>query len=284
MKVTYYPGCSLEGTASDYAESLEAACSWLGVELSELEDWNCCGATAAHSIDHRASIALPGRNLSIAESAGLDMVVPCPLCFNRLKSAEKELLGDEGKSYNLSYSGKIQIYDLANFLAQDSMLDLIESKVTRPLEGLKAVCYYGCMSSRPPKVTDSTEHEDPTSMDRILERLGVEVKKWSYKTDCCGASHLIPRQDIVFTLAGNLYEKAVEAGANFIAVSCQMCQANLDMYQGKIVHQLGKPYYLPVLYFTELMGLAFGLKDVKNWLRKHFIEPTQLFERVGISA
>lgn len=284
MKVTYYPGCSLEGTASDYAESLEAACASLGVELNELEDWNCCGATAAHSIDHRASIALPGRNLSIAESAGLDMVVPCPLCFNRLKSAEKELLGDEGKSYNVSYSGKIKVYDLANFLAQDSMLDLIESKVTRPLQGLKAVCYYGCMSSRPPKITDSSEHENPTSMDRILERLGVEVKKWSYKTDCCGASHAIPRQDVVFTLVGNLYERAVEAGANFIAVSCQMCQANLDMYQGKIVHQLGKPYYLPVLYFTELMGLAFGLKDTKNWLRKHFIEPTQLFDRVGLSA
>jgi len=285
MKVTYYPGCSLEGTARDYAQSIEGVCRYLGIELQELSDWNCCGATAAHSLNHRASILLPGRNLVLAEGLGNDLVVPCPLCFNRLKTAEKALLEDGGEDdFGVAYEGKIRIHDLANFLARNELLDLIQQKVSRPLTNLTAVCYYGCMSSRPPKITDSSEHENPTSMDRILDRLGVQVKPWSHKTDCCGASHAVARRDIVFTLVEGLYDKAVEAGADCIVVSCQMCQANLDMFQGKIASEFGKPYYLPVLYFTELIGLAAGLAETGEWLKKHFTEPQPLFNRIGLSA
>jgi len=284
MKVSYYPGCSLEGTARDYSRSIKAVLDTLDVQFKELNDWNCCGATAAHSINHRASILLPGRNLSIAESQGDDMVVPCPLCFNRLKTAEKELLSERGPSYGVPFEGNITIYDLANFLAQDEVLDRIEQKRRRNLDGLKAVCYYGCMASRPPRVTDERNPEDPQSMDRILERLGVEVKPWSYKTDCCGASHALSRRDLMFELVGRLYGRAEEAGANCIVVSCQMCQANLDMYQGKIAHSLGKPYYFPVLYITELIGLAMGLDGSGKWFQGHFIDPQQLFQRAGLTV
>ncbi|MFP3868388.1 MAG: CoB--CoM heterodisulfide reductase iron-sulfur subunit B family protein [Desulfobacteraceae bacterium] len=284
MKVTYYPGCSLEGTALDYRASLEAVCQALGVELVELEDWNCCGATAAHALDHRAAIALAGRNLALAEKNGLDLVVPCPLCFNRLKTAAKALMGDKSKFYDYSFQGHIKIYDLADFLAQAQVLKLMAAKITQPLPGLQAVCYYGCMASRPPGITDAPDHENPTSMDRILTQLGVEVKPWSYKTDCCGASHLIARRDIVFQLVGRLYDKAVEAGANCMVVSCQMCQANLDLHQDKILKELGRSEYLPIFYFTELMGLALGLTEARRWGNMHLVSPAPLLGRLGLAA
>ncbi len=284
MKVSYYPGCSLEGTAKDYALSIKAVLNALDIQYRELDDWNCCGATAAHSINHEASILLPGRNLSIAESAGDDMIVPCPLCFNRLKTAEKELLSEQGRHYGVPFEGKITIFDLANFLARDEVLERLEQYRQQDFGGIKAVCYYGCMAARPPRVTDEHNPENPQSMDRILDRLGVEVKPWSYKTDCCGASHALSRRDLMFELVGKLYRKAHEAGANCIVVSCQMCQANLDMYQGQIANMLGEPYYFPILYITELIGLAMGLSGSDKWFKGHFIDPRQLFERAGLKA
>lgn len=274
-RVSYYPGCSLEGTARDYSESIQAACQELGIDLEELADWNCCGATAAHSIDQEAAIALSGRNLALASRMGYDLVVPCPLCFNRLKTAEKAKAHvEEG----------IRIWDLANFMSQEDILDLIKAKVIRPLTGIKAVCYYGCMSSRPPQITDADNCENPMSMDRILERLGAEVFPWSYKTDCCGASHAIARPDLVFQLVRKLYEKAIAAGANCIAVSCQMCQANLDMYQDKICREFGTEYYLPIIYFTELIGLAMGHGGARTWFSRHFVDPTRLFAKAGLAV
>ncbi len=283
LPVTYYPGCSLEGTARDYAASLTAVCRALGVELVELEDWNCCGATAAHAIDQRAAVELPGRNLALAEKAGRDLVVPCPLCFNRLKTAAKKLLADRGATYEYTFQGRIRIFDLADFLAQEHLLQRLAAKTVRPLKGLQPVCYYGCMASRPPEITDAPDPENPTSMDRILKHLGAEVKPWSYKTDCCGASHLIARRDIVFRLVGRLYDKAAEAGANCLVVSCQMCQANLDLYQEKILRDLGRPYRFPVFYITELMGLALGLDEVRQWGEMHFVSPGRLLAEVGLA-
>ena len=174
MKVSYYPGCSLEGSARDYRESVEGVCKRLGLELVELPDWNCCGATAAHSLKHRASIELPGRNLVLAENAGNDLVAPCPMCFNRLKAAEKGLLKAPTGQYRYNIEGKIKIWDLADFMARQDVLDLLQRNVTRPLDGIRAVCYYGCMTSRPPKITDAGNCENPVSMDLILEHLGAE--------------------------------------------------------------------------------------------------------------
>ena len=273
MRVSYYPGCSLEASARDYQDSIQGVCRLLEIELEELDDWNCCGATAAHSLNHRASIELPGRNLVIAEKAAKDLVAPCPMCFNRLKTAEKALLNDEARRYRYTIEGKVKIWDLADFMAQDKVLGLIESKVTNPLEGVKAVCYYGCMSSRPPKITDAESYENPMSMDKILKRLGADCIDWAFKTDCCGASHVVARPDMVFTMVGRLYERAISVGANCVVVSCQMCQANLDIYQDKIGEQLGMTVDLPIIYFTELMGLAMKERQVENWLSRHFVDP-----------
>jgi heterodisulfide reductase subunit B len=284
MKVSYYPGCSLEGSARDYQESIEGVCKDLGIELEELADWNCCGATAAHSLHHRASIELPGRNLVLAEKAGHDLVAPCPMCFNRLKTAEKALTGEEQGHYRYASEGKIKVWDLADFMAQDHILDAIESKVTNPLEGIPAVCYYGCMSSRPPKITDAEKHEDPDSMDRIVRRLGAEAIDWPFKTDCCGASHVVDRPDMVFKMVGRLYARALDVGAQCIVVSCQMCQANLDIYQAKIAEEMGVDVNLPIIYFTELIGLALKNRDAETWLSRHFVDPMKFLAKHDILA
>jgi heterodisulfide reductase subunit B len=282
MKVTYYPGCSLEGTAVDYAASINAVAGLLDLELSELTDWNCCGATAAHSISHELSLALPARNLVRAESAGLDVVVPCALCFNRLKAADKALKGPEGTELGLPYKGEIKIWDLLDYLSQESVLAGLAPKVVKPLTGLKAVAYYGCLVARPPAVTGKADYENPQNMEKLLGVLGAEPLDWSFKTDCCGAGLAVARPDLIDTLVERLYERALRAGAECFVVSCQMCQANLDLTQGRIAKKAGKDYYLPVLYFTELIGLALGHPDVEKFLRGHLVDPRPLLERKGL--
>ncbi len=282
MKVTYYPGCSLEGTAIDYAASIEAVAGLLDLELEELPDWNCCGATAAHSVNHELSLALPARNLALAESAGRDVVVPCALCFNRLKVADKALKGPEGAQLGLDYQGGLKIWDLLDYLTQEPFLTHLAQKVTRPLAGLKAVGYYGCLAARPPAVTDKVDYENPQNLERLLKVLGAEAVDWSYKTDCCGAGLAVARPDLIDTLVSRLYDRALKAGAECFVVSCQMCQANLDLPQERISKNSGQDYYLPVLYFTELIGLALGHPDVKKWLRGHLVDPVPLLEKKGL--
>jgi heterodisulfide reductase subunit B len=282
MKVSYYPGCSLEGTALDYAASIAAVAAMLDLSLAEIEDWNCCGASAAHSIDSHLALALPARNLVRAESAGLDVVVPCALCFNRLKAADKALKGPEGTELGLPYKGEIKIWDLLDYLCQESVLAGLAPKVVKPLTGLKAVGYYGCLVARPPAVTGKADCENPQNMEKLLGVLGAEPLDWSYKTDCCGAGLAVARPDLIDTLVARLYERALQAGAECFVVSCQMCQANLDLSQERIAKKLGRDYYLPVLYFTELIGLALGHPEVEKWLRGHLVDPRPLLEKKGL--
>jgi heterodisulfide reductase subunit B len=270
MDLTYYPGCSLESSARDYEESIRGICRALGIRLHELPDWTCCGATSAHSLDEDLAIALPALNLSGAERLGNNMIVPCPLCFNRLKRAQA------------SSDSSVGIYDLASFFGRPEWLERIKGRITRSLDAVKAVCYYGCMANRPPKVLGSADYENPCDMDNIAQALGVDVKPWSYKTDCCGASFSVSRQDIVFTLVKKLYDKALEAGAECVVVSCQMCQANLDLYQNDISKRFGQKYNLPIFYFTELMGLGLGLPGVAAGLKRHMVNPLPFLKEKGL--
>ncbi|MEM5785966.1 MAG: CoB--CoM heterodisulfide reductase iron-sulfur subunit B family protein [Syntrophobacteraceae bacterium] len=281
MKVTYYPGCSLEGTARDYADSIEGVCRSMQIELQEVPDWNCCGATAAHSINHKASIDLPGRNLELAgQLENSNMLVPCPLCFNRLKTAVHALKKGNGHGYRTQLASELpNIWDLANFFATGEMLDKLASAVKKPLTGLKVVSYYGCMASRPPEITGATDYENPQSLDKITKTLGATPIDWPYKTDCCGASLMISRTDMGFKMVGKLLDMARRVGAQAIVVSCQMCQGNLDMYQERIQAETGKSVSLPVIYFTELIGLACGLPDATDWLSRHFVDPIPLLRR-----
>jgi heterodisulfide reductase subunit B len=272
MKVSYYPGCSLEGTALDYAASIAGVAPLLDVELAELEDWNCCGATAAHSLNHQLALELPARNLDLAQRAGRDLVAPCALCFSRLKVAEKARGGLQD----------IKVWDLLEFMTQESYLAALSKKVVHPLENLKAVGYYGCLTARPPAVTNKKDCENPQNLENLLKILGAKPLDWSFKTDCCGAGLAVARPDIIDTLAHRLYERALAAGAECLVVSCQMCQANLDLTQERISQKFGVPYYLPVFYFTELIGLALGHSQVKDWLAGHLVNPIPLLQQKGL--
>jgi heterodisulfide reductase subunit B len=284
MKATYYPGCSLEGTARDYAESILGICPSLDIQLEEIPDWNCCGATAAHSIDQRASIELAGRTLNLAARLPhSDLLVPCPMCFNRLKTAAWTLNQDSADRYGIKLEASVpKIWDLANFLATDPMLKTMATNISKPLKGLKVVCYYGCMANRPPEITEATDFEDPQALDRIIQNLGATAIPWPYKTDCCGASQVLSRRDIVSHLVGKLYDMARRVGARAIVVSCQMCQANLDMHQEEIGADWGKRFSFPIYYFTELIGLAGNVAAVEKSLSRHITDPLPLLRELHL--
>jgi heterodisulfide reductase subunit B len=280
-EVSYYPGCSLEGTAREFDASARATCEALGVELIELANWSCCGATSAHATNQRLGVALPARNLVLAERAARDLVVPCAACFNRLKAAERELLAGTWHGPFEDFGGQVAVYDLLHFLGAAELLQRLRERRQRPLSGLKVACYYGCLISRPPKVTGH-EPENPQVMETIVAALGAEPVKWSFKTECCGGSFAISRPDIVRRLDMRLYRMAAEAGAECLAVACPLCHANLDMQQEAASRELRSGLYLPVFYFTELMGLALGL-SAGSWLADHFVDPTRLLSDRGLA-
>ncbi len=277
MRLAFYPGCSLEGMASDYAESIEAVFRRLEVDLVEIEDWSCCGATAAHSLSEAMAVALPARNIAAAEKLGLDIVVPCANCFNRMRFSQVMI---EKGIYDVPWpvTGKIKIHDMTRLLAEEKMLDKISQGTVRPLSGLKLVSYYGCQMVRPPRITGFTDYENPQTLDRLAAAVGAEALDWSYKTTCCGASIGIGRRDIQETLTRKLLIKARQAGAEAIVVSCPLCQANLDLIQAK---ESGPA--TPVFYFTELLRLALisGGRP-QHWLRKHVADPLPLLREKGV--
>jgi len=283
MKVSYYPGCSLDGTAREYGESVEMVCRELGVELEELEDWSCCGSSSAHVSNDMLAVSLAARNLEIAASAGMDLVVPCAACYQRLKVAEKELAaGKKVEGVSKKFQGGFKIKHIADFFWENVGEQLISSKAKKSLSTLSPVCYYGCLTARPPRITDARNPENPQSMDNVLQSLGANVKKWSYKTDCCGGSLILTRPDIAWKLVQKIMDMATEAGADCIAVSCPMCMTNLDSTQKEISRNTGKEYHIPILYVTELMGISFEILSVKKWLRRHTVDPQPLLSRAGL--
>jgi heterodisulfide reductase subunit B len=281
--VSYYPGCSLDGTAKEYGESTEAVCKALGVELKELDDWNCCGSSSAHATSELLAVALPARNLEIADKAGLDLVVPCAACFQRLKSAEKEMrAGKDVAGVNSKYEGNFDIKHIVDFIWEDIGEKTINSKIKKPLKELKPVCYYGCLTARPPKITDAKNPEDPQAMDNVMKSLGADVKNWSYKTDCCGGNLILTRPDIARKLIQKLLDMAEEAGADCIVTACPMCLSNLDSRQKEISKNSGKEYRTPIFYLSELMGLAFDEPPVPKWLGRHLVDPRPLLKQKGL--
>lgn len=283
MKVSYFPGCSLHGTAREYDESARAVARILGVELQELDGWNCCGAASAHSTSDSLSVAIAGRNLELAERAGMDLVVPCAACYQRLKAAEKRLAREPAaEEVSVSYQGNVRIKHLISFFSEGVDAKAIKAKVKRPLHGLKPVCYYGCLTVRPPKVTDAPNWEDPQAMDLLLILMGADVKNWSYKTDCCGGDLSFMRRDLTRKLVRKLFDMAEEAGADCIVTGCPLCQSNLDTYQKDIAQEAGKQYHVPIFYFTELMGLALGDTGAKKWFGRHLTDPTALLQQRGL--
>jgi heterodisulfide reductase subunit B len=260
----------------EYTLSSEGVLGALGVELQEIEDWNCCGAAAAHSVNRLLSLCLPARNIAKTQKTELPLVVPCAGCFNSLKKAESvlkkggKLAGQIEEVVGFKYRDETEILALIDVVVNRIGLDRIKEKVTKPLSGLKVASYYGCALVRNPKVTNLDDPENPMYMDHVMEAVGADPVAWSYKTECCGADLALTHGDTVVEMVSRIVQMAQEAGADCISCSCGLCQANLEM------RQQPEGQGLPVFYFTELMGLAFGLKGEKTWWKKHIVDPTPL--------
>jgi len=276
MDVAYYPGCSLHGTAKEYGASTEDVAKTLGVTMEELDDWNCCGASSAHMTNDDLAFSLAARNLGIMDKTGLDLVVPCAACFQRLKRAEKRLLAKEKpEGVDVTFSGDHQIKWAVDYFWDDIGEKVIEGKVKKALKGLKAVCYYGCLTSRPPEITDAKQPENPVAMDKLMKLIGVDVRDWSYKTDCCGGNLTLTKPHISGKMTGKLADMAYAAGAECIIAACPLCQNNLDMGQAEGTDRL------PVFFFTELLGLAFG-DPVETLLGSHIVDPRPLLREKNL--
>lgn len=279
MSVAFYPGCSLHGTGNDYAQSAHAVCQRLGLDLTELEGWTCCGSTPAHNTSALLSVALSAQNLRLASDQQRDsLVVACAACFNRLRSARHEMAHDEvlrGRVEHVLEAPApldVRVDHLLELLLDTYGLDALAARVRRPLTGLKVACYYGCLLVRPPEVMAFDDAEHPTSMDRVLAACGAETVDWPGKTECCGANLSLSRSDIVVSLVDRLLDQAKRAGADVVAVACPLCQANLDVRQTDVTAQTGHRYDLPAVYFTQLVGLALGAGADELGLDKSFVD------------
>jgi len=278
MKYSYFPGCSLKGLGRSYEESLLPVMKHLGVELVELDDWNCCGATAYMSVDEGKAAVLAARNLAIAEKAGPeDLMTPCSACYLVLNKTQhniadypdiNETVRRALGSAKLAYNGTVKVRHPLDMLINDVGLDVIKEKVVRPLKGLKVAPYYGCQVVRPYATFDDAWN--PTTMDRLLTTLGAEVVPYPLKTKCCGGSLTGTVPEAGLRLTYILLKEAVRRGADVIATVCPLCQFNLDAYHDQINRRWG-PARVATVYFSQLMGLAFGLAPEQLGLNRNFI-------------
>ena len=281
MKVSYYPGCSLHATGREYDESVKAVSKALDIELNEIDDWSCCGASSAHMTNFKLSVALPARNIIAAEKDELDVMVPCAACFNRFKSAQYHLKNDEALRAEVEgiigeeYKGSVAIRNPIDIIYNDIGVDKLSEVVTKKLEGLKPVSYYGCLLLRPPEVCEFDDYENPYMMDKLMGSLGAESRKWSCKTDCCGGSLTLGKTEIVVRLVDRLMTMAREACANCIVTACPVCFLNLDTRASENV-------VLPAFYFTELIALALGLEGSDAWFKMHNVDPRPLLSSLGL--
>ncbi len=290
MRVAYYPGCSLDASAIEYGLSTERCAHLLGVELVEIDDWNCCGATSAHNTNKMLSLALPARNLALAEETGLDVVAPCAACYNRFRTARHEVLHDAKTRAKIEaildkpYEAKNEVLSILELLAKGVGLDKIKDAVKNPLNGMKAACYYGCLLVRPAAHTGFDDPENPMSMDRIMEAIGAEAVNFAFKTECCGAALATSRPDIGSKMIYEVIRNAKEAGAECIVTACPLCMMNLDMRQAGMEKAMNEKFAMPIYYITELVAIALGDSASEVGVPRHFVEAEKYLEIVAERA
>lgn len=290
MKYAYYPGCSAESTARDMNLSTHAVASALQLDLAEPEGWTCCGATAGHQTDRLLAVALSAANLSKVQEMHLDMVVNCAACYNRMKAANHEIsIHPEVRSdvkgvLNKDYDGSVRVRHFLEVLLEDVGLAAITRSLKRNMKGLRTVCYYGCLLVRPPEILKFDDAENPKSLDRLITAMGGESLEWPCKVECCGGSLSLSRTDVVLKLTESILDMAVRAGADCIAVSCPMCQINLDVRQQDINKVMGKSYSIPVLYITQLLGLCLGFTPKELGLEKLMVSPADALRKMEVNS
>jgi len=278
MNIGFYPGCSLKGTSSEYAQSTIALAKIFDIHFIEIEDWNCCGATAAHNLNKELAVALPARILALAEKQGLnEIVVPCAACYNRLSVAQHECNEDSALKKRVSeiidmpFKGTCKILNIIQFIEQ-YIAGSLEEKIVKPFDH-PVVCYYGCLLVRPQSILKFDRVEDPQSMDELMRKTGAKSLDWGFKTECCGAGFSVSRTSVVAKLSGKIVKDAEDRGAKAIIVACPMCQSNLDMRRKHIDSYLSRKTNVPVLYITQAIGLALGLNHKELGFKKLFVAP-----------
>ena len=285
-QIGYYPGCSLHSMASEYDHSIRAVAKALELELVEPQGWVCCGSSPAHRADPELALRLPMENLALVEQMGLDEVaLPCAMCFNRFRAAlhetetypERKAAAEAEVGYH--FQDTVAVRSLLDVLVNRIGLSAVKDRVKQPLAGLKLACYYGCLLTRPPKVTRDQHPEYPETMDHLMAVLGATPVPWGGKTQCCGASLSATRTEIVLDLSAKILAEARAAGADAVVVACPLCHTNLDGRQHQM--QLADGASLPVLYFTQAVALAFGLDARAAGLSKNMVNPEPLLRARG---
>ncbi len=283
-EVGYYPGCSLHSMAKEFDDSTRAVLEKLGIKPIEPEGWVCCGSTPAHRVDHKLATRLPLESLVLIEQDGLkDVTLPCAACFNRFKSAARDLRLDPDLKSELDnelgyvYQDSVDIHSVLDLIYERIGSEGVAAQVKHPLEGLKVACYYGCLLTRPPEVTESKDPEYPMAMDHLVKALGATVVDWDSKVSCCGASLSLTHTDIVLEMSGKIISNARARGADVIALACPLCHINLDGRQT----QMDVDETMPALYFTQLMAIAFDIpRDAA--LERNMIDPRPLLREKGL--
>lgn len=286
MKYAFYPGCAVHSSSKEYGDSCEAISKVLDIELVEIPDWNCCGAIdAIYSYKPLYSVALDARNLSLAEKMEMDIVTLCSACYytlsrtNKLLQEDSELKNKVEKalsSAGLNYNGGVKVRHFLEVLLSDIGLEKIGAKVKIPLTTLSVASYYGCFLVRPPDLTNFDDPEHPTSLDELVETLGASKVEYYGKILCCGASLGITKEEIMLKLSKNILLNAKEAGANCMITACPLCHFNLDAKQKDIESNFDLKINLPILHFTQLIGLAFGIAPKELGLHKICVSPKEI--------
>jgi heterodisulfide reductase subunit B len=284
LEIGYYPGCSLYATFREGDESLRTIAPLLDVTLDEVDDWSCCGATSAHASNYLLSIALPARNLALAEAAGHQrLLAPCAACYNRLAVARHEmsssagLFDKVGQILERPFANSVTICNVVDFLHE--MVPVIKQRVTRPLRGLKLACYYGCLLVRPAEVCSVDDTEAPTTMEEVVQATGAETVAWNMRLECCGAAFSVCRTPTVIRLGRKILADARKHGADAIVVACPMCHSNLDFRQDEMLGR-GAPD-IPIVFLAELVGLALDAEPRELGFRRHFIDARPFLRRVS---
>jgi heterodisulfide reductase subunit B len=286
MRYAYYPGCSAESTARDMHQSTLAVAKALGIDLVEPKGWTCCGATAGHQTDRLLAVSLPAANLTKVQDMKLDMVVNCAACYSRMKVANHEIAAHSEirqgvrEALDRDYDGSVKVRHLLEVLLEDVGLPAIKRAVKHSLNGLKVACYYGCLLVRPPKILKFDDPENPTSLDRLVTAMGGTSLEWPSKVECCGGGLSLSRTDVVVELTGSIIDMAASVGADCIAVSCPMCQVNLDLRQQDINRQTGKNYQIPIVYITQLLGLCLGIGSGDLGFNQLMVPAANVLEKV----
>ncbi|MBV6477389.1 MAG: 8-methylmenaquinol:fumarate reductase membrane anchor subunit [Ignavibacteria bacterium] len=277
MNYGYFPGCSQTSSAKEYDLSLRKVFEKLGFGLEELCDWSCCGATSAHATNHKLSNALALRNIVLAGKQGIkNMVAPCAACYNRLITSQHEIsMHPERKNeteelLSEKIPADVKVINVLELFFKIGLAKISENR-KRDLNGIKAACYYGCLLVRPMNINNFDDAEQPTSMEMIAEAAGATTIDWNYKLECCGAAHSIVRKDIVLNLSKKIIDDAVLNGANVIITACPMCHTNLDMRQRAMKRKYPEHLMIPVLYITELVGLAMGMNVKDLGIDLHYV-------------